>query len=227
MSTHSGLFTFDEARATLTQGTGGVWLGETRSSSVSRLPSGLAATFDGRIDNRDNLLRRLALDSTGFPGDAHLALTVFERWGVDGLRSMVGDWSLAVWDAAARTLHLARDYMGARPLYYGLDARYVAWSTTCRTRDADRAPPRAQRQIRGRVHEPAPSPDTTPQRRARGSARRLCVGQRERPRHAPPFWTIEAGEIRHPDPIVRRERTRSGGRRCGRGCKPAARCGRS
>src|SRR5438034_5723789 len=106
MATHSGIFTFESARATLTQGVDGVWLGETRTACVTRLPSGLAGTFDGRIDNRGDGRH-----------DARLALTVFEREGVDGLRSIVGDWSLVVWDAPRRTLHLARDYMGARPLY--------------------------------------------------------------------------------------------------------------
>ena len=74
MSIHSGLFTFDEARATLTQGPGGVWLGETRPSAVSRLPSGLAATFDGRIDNRDDLRRRLGTALPDGVDDAHLAV---------------------------------------------------------------------------------------------------------------------------------------------------------
>ena len=201
MSTHSGLFTFDEARGTLTQGAGAAWLGETRSSGVSRLPSGLAATFDGRIDNRNDLLRRLALASSETPADADLALAIFDRWGIDGLRSMVGDWSLAVWDGAARTVHLARDYMGARPLYYCLDARYVAWSTdlaglVTRTGRRDALSDRFAAGFMGlRL-----SPETTPYNGVHAVPPGVCVsiaaGGRVTRRA---FWTLEAGEIRYPD----------------------------
>src|SRR5258708_4164589 len=133
MATQSGIFTFDEARATLTQGADGVWLGETRHPVLSRLPSGLAGTFDGRVDNRDDLLRRLGSVPADGVEDARLALGVLDRWGVDGLRWLLGDWGLAVWDAAERTVHLARDYMGARPLYYCVDSRYAAWSSNLAT----------------------------------------------------------------------------------------------
>ena len=59
-----------------------------------------------------------------------IALSVFERWGLDGLRFLIGDWSIAIWDGAKRTLHLARDYMGVRPLYYCATDRSVMWSSS-------------------------------------------------------------------------------------------------
>ena len=127
MATHAGSFAFEEARATLTQGVDGVWLGETRARGPARTSSGLSATFDGRLDNRDALLRLPGMAPMRSSGDARLALAVFERWGAEGLRRLVGDWALAVWDPAVRTLHLARDYMGARPLYYRVDGRCAAW----------------------------------------------------------------------------------------------------
>src|SRR4051812_37298803 len=109
MSIHSGIFTFDERPIAaadprdycergiiLTQGTDGVWPGEQHSPGISRLPCGLAATYDGRIDNRDDLLAGLSLESSGTVPDAQIALAVFERWGIDGLRRIVGDWTLAV-----------------------------------------------------------------------------------------------------------------------------------
>src|SRR5260370_19189937 len=95
MATQSGIFTFDERRATLTQGADGVWLGETRHPVPSRLPSGLAGTFDGRIDNRDDLLRRLGSVPADGVEDARLALAVLDRWGVDGLRWLLGAWRRA------------------------------------------------------------------------------------------------------------------------------------
>ena len=52
--------------------------------------------------------------------DTETLLLAFELWGVDGtLRRAVGMFSLALWDRAERRLHLARDRMGEKPLYYG------------------------------------------------------------------------------------------------------------
>src|SRR6267142_5078586 len=86
-------------------------------------------TWDGRLDNRDDLLlqhwRVLKEDTT----DVALAMAAYEKWGEDGFARLVGDWSLALWDAAPRELLLASDYMGIRPLYYAHDRDEVAWSS--------------------------------------------------------------------------------------------------
>src|SRR5689334_19923056 len=129
MATQSGLLIFEDARATLTQGSDGVWLGEARTPGPARSASGLTATFDGRLDNRDTLLRLPGMAALRSSGDGPLALAAFDRWRDEGLRRLVGDWALAVWDSTARTLHLARDYMGVRPLYYRVDGRHAAWSS--------------------------------------------------------------------------------------------------
>jgi asparagine synthase (glutamine-hydrolysing) len=207
MATQSGIFAFDEARATLTQGADGVWLGETPHPVLTRLPSGLAATFDGRIDNRDELLRRLGTLSPDGTDDAHLAIAIFERWGVDGLRRILGDWGLAVWDPAERTVHLARDYMGARPLYYCLDSRYAAWSSDLAglvTRTG-RTAGLSDRFAAGFMSLHL-SPDITPYEEVRAVPPGVCVsisaGGRVTPRR---FWTLEAGEIRYPDPRMYEE----------------------
>ncbi|MGH9162655.1 MAG: asparagine synthetase B family protein, partial [Vicinamibacteraceae bacterium] len=93
-------------------------------------PAGRLLTWDGRLDNRDDLLlqfhRDLGIDAT----DGALALASFERWGVDGFARLIGDWSLALWDAPERRLVLASDYMGVRPLYYRRTADHVAWSSS-------------------------------------------------------------------------------------------------
>ncbi|HEY0872885.1 MAG TPA: asparagine synthase-related protein [Vicinamibacterales bacterium] len=86
----------------------------------------LVLAWDGRIDNREDLLLRLGQHDLL---DDEIVLAVFERWGVAGFESLVGDWSLALWDRPHRTLHLARDYMGARPLFYYADHESVQWST--------------------------------------------------------------------------------------------------
>src|SRR5690348_1801819 len=90
-----------------------------------RSPSGrYVIAFNGEIYNFE-LLRR-ELDGITWRGhsDTEVALAAFERWGVDGaLRRFNGMFALAVWDRALNTLHLARDRMGEKPLYYGWAGR--------------------------------------------------------------------------------------------------------
>lgn len=85
-------------------------------------------TWDGRVDNRDDLLLRLR-DSVGpDTGGAALVRAAYERWGVDGLAYIIGDWSVAIDDPGRRALVLASDFMGVRPLYYCRQGDRVHWS---------------------------------------------------------------------------------------------------
>jgi len=105
-----------------------VWTAERECPQLARSEAGLVATWDGRLDNRSDLSIRLG--DSAVTGDAAIALALFERSGLDGLRSLIGDWSLVIWDHNRRTIHLARDYMGVRPLYYYADDRQVMWSSS-------------------------------------------------------------------------------------------------
>ncbi len=88
-----------------------------------------AITFDGRLDNRDDLrvvLRDRLCDELSDPA---LAVAAYERWGGDGLARLIGDWSLAIWDRAQECLILASDFAGVRPLYYCGSGQFIRWST--------------------------------------------------------------------------------------------------
>jgi asparagine synthase (glutamine-hydrolysing) len=106
-----------------------VWAGESHWPQPQRSAAGFVATWDGRLDNRDDLLLRLGQPLGADLSDVGLALTVFERWGIEGLQFLIGDWSLAIWDPHRRTLHLARDYLGVRPIYYYTTTQSVSWSS--------------------------------------------------------------------------------------------------
>jgi asparagine synthase (glutamine-hydrolysing) len=103
-----------------------VWRGECGASQPHRSAAGAVMTWDGRLDNRRDLECRL---SSTPASDVELALDTFARRGIDGMRDLVGDWAAAIWDPSTRTVHLARDYMGPRPLYYLQTAEFLAWST--------------------------------------------------------------------------------------------------
>ena len=52
--------------------------------------------------------------------DTETLLACFEAWGVERtLQASVGMFAIALWDRSERTLTLARDRIGEKPLYYG------------------------------------------------------------------------------------------------------------
>lgn len=74
--------------------------------------------FDGRIDNRADLLARLSIAPAAAPDDAALALQVFGRWGDDAVDAIDGDFALVLWDTRERRLLAVRDHLGVRPLHW-------------------------------------------------------------------------------------------------------------
>ena len=84
--------------------------------------------WDGRLDNRSELLLRLSDSLPGESSNEAIAHAVYERWGIDGLVQLVGDWSLVLRDRKTRTTVLASDFAGVRPLYYHVQDEQVRWS---------------------------------------------------------------------------------------------------
>lgn len=78
--------------------------------------------FNGEIYNHLELRSALHLPEGSWRGhsDTETLLAAFEAWGVETtLSKAVGMFAIALWDREARTLFLARDRFGEKPLYYG------------------------------------------------------------------------------------------------------------
>ena len=79
-------------------------------------------TYNGEIYNAAGLHRELSALGCRFRGhsDTELLLAAIERWGLErALHAVNGMFAFAVWDRQRRRLHLARDRLGEKPMYYG------------------------------------------------------------------------------------------------------------
>ena len=130
----------------------GVWqdkeaeitLGHVRLAIVDLTPAGqqpmhsacgrFVLVFNGEIYNHHSL--RCRLEESGMApawrghSDTETLLASFSAWGVEvTLKTTVGMFALALWDRKSRRLHLARDRLGEKPLYYGFLGGALAFAS--------------------------------------------------------------------------------------------------
>jgi asparagine synthase (glutamine-hydrolysing) len=102
-----------------------------RGSQPMLSPDGrFAIVFNGEIYNYRELRAGLEEEGVRFRSDSdtEVLLALFVRDGARMLMSLRGMFAVAIWDSRERTLFLARDPYGIKPLYYarGADAVRVA-----------------------------------------------------------------------------------------------------
>lgn len=80
----------------------------------------LVVVFNGEVYNFQELREQLLAAGHTFAtrSDTEVLLHGYEEWGKEMLDRLRGMFTFALWDSRAKTLLLARDHFGIKPLYY-------------------------------------------------------------------------------------------------------------
>ncbi|MEQ2525841.1 asparagine synthetase B [Robertmurraya yapensis] len=91
----------------------------------------LVITSDAMIDNREELFDRLGVQrrEDRLMPDSQLLILAYSKWGEEFPKQLVGDFAFMIWDERKQKLFGARDFSGARTLYYYNDVQRFAFCT--------------------------------------------------------------------------------------------------
>jgi len=95
----------------------------------------IGVVFNGCLYNFPELRRELENRGARFRShcDTEVLLHGYREWGIDALvRRLRGMFALAVWDNSRRTLTLARDRLGVKPLVFSTRHGEIAFASTVR-----------------------------------------------------------------------------------------------
>ena len=125
-------------------GAAGIALGHTRLAVLDLSPAGhqpmfsasgrYAIVFNGEIYNhlqlRSELDRDASSDAWHGHSDTETLLAAVDRWGIErALGKSVGMFAFALWDRRRQILTLARDRLGEKPLYYGVQGNVLLFGS--------------------------------------------------------------------------------------------------
>jgi asparagine synthase (glutamine-hydrolysing) len=87
--------------------------------------------FNGEIYNYRELRKQLAQKGHVFrtQTDTEVIIHSYEEYGENCVSKLRGMFAFAIWDGRSKTLLLARDRLGIKPLYYFLDDRQIIFAS--------------------------------------------------------------------------------------------------
>jgi asparagine synthase (glutamine-hydrolysing) len=121
-----------------------VGLGHRRLSIIDLSPAGrqpmqnidgkIWIVFNGEIYNYKELKKEAMSWGYHFNSnsDTEVILAYYKRFRYDCLTYFRGMFAFAIWDVKKRTIFLARDRVGIKPLYYYWDGKTFAFASECR-----------------------------------------------------------------------------------------------
>lgn len=91
--------------------------------------------YNGELYNTTELRSELCSMGHNFQGhsDTEVMLHAYAQWGEAALEKVNGIFGLAIWEHKSRTLFLARDRMGVKPLFYRLHQNGLLFASEIKT----------------------------------------------------------------------------------------------
>jgi asparagine synthase (glutamine-hydrolysing) len=108
----------------------GVWTFSLDGYDPAPSSAPVSVRIAGAIDDRAALAERLGLPATVTP--AALVAAAFDRWGAEMFGHLRGTFAIAIADAHAREVLVARDHAGCQPLFYARHDGRVSFAASAR-----------------------------------------------------------------------------------------------
>src|SRR5580698_4496813 len=88
-------------------------------------------TYNGECYNAHELRPQLVSQGHQFRSttDTEVILHLYEEYGVRCVEHLRGMFAFAIWDTRTKTLLLARDRLGIKPLYYSIDPQKIVFAS--------------------------------------------------------------------------------------------------
>jgi asparagine synthase (glutamine-hydrolysing) len=108
-----------------------------RSMQPMSTPDGrFTLVFNGEIYNYRDLRAQFPGHPWQTTGDTEVLLHILSTNGMDGIERLEGMFAFALWDETKKSLLLARDRMGQKPLYYAIGRSSISFASELRALDA-------------------------------------------------------------------------------------------
>ena len=93
---------------------------------------GVMLVGDALIYNWSELIEECGLSGRNVISTQALLLEAYLKWGEESPKHINGDFAFAAWERQKKSLFMARDHLGVRPLYYAHDGSVFAFATDYR-----------------------------------------------------------------------------------------------